>query len=305
MGNSAGNFFTMTEYVRHASNYGSGKLTYSPPTLISQLNIISECIVYTCIFSFVKDFLKFGVKYKKLLFPCIGYILYIAACDSRGNLIRNITIIAIIIFGLLLENKTNVKKTNKKILKIGILFLLIFFVVFRILGYRTGTSYNYSWSTNIAKYVSSGIYGLDEYLLDGPIKNNLFGESTFRLIYLKLNDFGATFNVLDANDVFYQYAKGESNIYTGLKGIINDFSVFGAGVFLMIWSMLSVCAVKAMQNKKCTLMNCVVTGLLFYPIVMISISVEWRNVLSIPTIYMLFYLTLLSILIRKSERYIA
>ena len=178
-------------------------------------------------------------------------------------------------------------------------------MVFRILGYRTGTSYNYSWSTNIAKYVSSGIYGLDEYLLDGPIKNNLFGESTFRLIYLKLNDFGATFNVLDANDVFYQYAKGESNIYTGLKGIINDFSVFGAGVFLMIWSMLSVCAVKAMQNKKCTLMNCVVTGLLFYPIVMISISVEWRNVLSIPTIYMLFYLTLLSILIRKSERYIA
>lgn len=302
VGNVSGNFFTMAEYVRHASNYGTGKLLYSPSTLVSQLNICSECIVYMCIYIFVNNWFGFGEKKKSILFPCIGYIFYILACDSRSNLIKNITVIAIIIFGCLEEKNYNARKINRKIMKIGIIAVILFFIMFRVLGYRTGTSSNYNWDTNIAKYVSSGIYGLDEYLIKGDTPNHLFGESTFRLIYLKLNDFGASFKVMEANDTFFSYAKGESNIYTGLKGIINDFSVIGAGFFLLFWSFFCTKVVKRIKNNNYSLYNCILAGLLFYPIVMISISVEWRNVLSIPTLYTLLYTYILNYFIVRKMR---
>lgn len=290
LGNTPNNFFGMAEYVRHATNYGTGSVVYSSSMIVSQLSLLSECIAYFSIYAFTRNLVFFKKKDYGILLPSIGFMFYILACDNRSNMIKFVTIICIIVFGLMNASDEGFKKVNGKILKIAVPAMLLVFVAFRLLGYRTGTSQNYDFSTNIAKYTSSGIYGLNFFLDNWKgDRSTLFGENVFRLIYLKLNDFGMSFEVGASNDLFYHYLGGESNIYTGFKPLILDFGYVGASAFMALWGFCSQSSLKKIYHKNCSFIRCVVAGLLVYPLVMISIGGEWRNVLSISSLYSIFY----------------
>lgn len=302
IGNTSGSIWLMSEYVRHAANYGTGKVLYSPSTIVSQLTIIAEILIYFCVYVYMTNLVSYGERKLKVLIPCLGYILYVVACDSRSYLIRNITIIAIIVFSVLSSVKSSSRTVNRKIMKFGLIAIVGFIVVFRVLGYRTGTSENYTFVDNIAKYVSSSVYGLNEYIEGGRSGNRLFGQGVFRLIYAKLNDFGCSFEIGSPHGEFYVYKSGQSNIYTGLKTPIEDFTVFGAGIFLMIWGAWANSAIKSVRKNGPSLLRCAGAGLLFFPIIMLSIGSQWGNTLSITTLYMLFYLFLLTKVIERKER---
>lgn len=285
LGNSVGNFFGMAEYVRRDN-------TYSTPSLISLLNIVVECLVYFFIYVFTTHKLIYK-KYKlKYLVPCFGYLIYIFACHSRGNIVRNIAIICIIIFCLINQNNKWTSRGNKKIFSIGITSVVIFFLVFRFLGYRTGTSENLSFTLNLVDYISSGIYGFNKYISEPITQTELFGGNTFKLIYIKLNDFGFNFDTGAQFEPFFTFKGYRSNIYTGFKMLIDDFGYVGCGLFLFLYSFLTTKQFKKIKLRGCSLFDCTILGLLFYPVLMISIGGVWPNVFGITTLYMMAILIL-------------
>lgn len=294
LGNSAYNFWNMAEIVRRDN-------TYSTPSYISLLNILAECIVYLFIYIFVYNVNFKGRRQVKLLIPCLGYLIYIFACHSRGNIIRNLSIICIIVFCLISQKHNWKAKSNKKILIIGCLCVLAFFIVFRILGYRTGTSENLSFMNNIVDYMSSGLLGFDIFINEPIQSNELFGVNTFKMIYLKLNDFGFNFDIGAQFDDFFTFKGYQSNIYTGLKGLISDFGFVGCGLFLSLYSFMVAKLIKRIKNNGSNLFRCAILGLLFYPFLMLSIGAEWPNVFSITTIYTIIVLLVLNMIINKKS----
>lgn len=297
LGNSAKNFFGMAEYVRRDN-------TYSTPSLISMLNILIECLVYFFVYVFTVNKIQSGKSEIKYLVPCFGYLIYIFACHSRGNIVKNIAIICIIAFCLINQKNKWTSKGNNKIFKIGIISVLLFFVTFRILGYRTGTSSNLSFSLNLVDYVSSGLFGFDKYISEPISHSDLFGGNTFKLIYLKMNDFGFSFDTGNQFEPFYTFKAYKSNIYTGFKMLIDDFGFLGCGVFLFVYSFLITKLFKKIQSRGCSLLDCTILGLLLYPILMISIGGVWPSVFGITTLYMLVILILIHIAVEKRINYV-
>lgn len=299
LGNSAGNYFGATQYVRHATNYGDGLKVYSSGTILSHGILVSKCIVYLSIFAFVDNFLLKRKKSFLYLMPCTGYLLYILFCDSRGYLILDILIILMIILDRMKERSFSLKKQAKTFAILAIVFFAVFILAFRLLGFRTGTSDNFSFFINIADYVSSGILGLDVALTGGLTSNQYFGQSVFSNIYIKLNDFGFNFKLGNPNGKFFTFLNGQSNIYTGLLPPIQDFGVFSS-LFLFIWSF----AVQSNFNKQagsCRLLRCFILGLLFYPLAMISVGGEWSNVLSVTSLYQIVYLLIFEFIFFKKR----
>lgn len=300
LGNSQGNFFASVLYVRQATNYGTGRVVYSSGTLLSQCILISRCIVYFSFFMLAnRSLAKKRLQWKYLL-PIMGYVLYVVFCDSRGYLIADALVFLLIVFNSLNSFGVSRKKQNKTLLLIGIVSLISFFIIFRLLGYRTGTSNNYSFLNNIADYVSSGLLGLDLSLNEGYATNTYFAQSTLRNIYIKLNDFGFDFQLGNSNGAFFEFAGGQSNIYTGLYAPIKDFGFFST-IFLLVWSFLTQKLLNNNNYHRFDLLHCFLIGIMFYPLVMISIGGEWANVLSITSLYQIFYLLLIEIIFIKKR----
>jgi|GEM_PF-4325645 len=296
IGNITGNIFGMAKYTRFIGGYSSS-------ILISQSNVLSECMIYLCFFAFVYNLLINKRRKLYYLLPMVGFVFHILANDGRTVVIKYFCICGIIYF-LVFNQKNNWKHgDNKKIIRISITMVLLFLVLFRILGYRTGSSANNELWKNLAEYISSGLIGLDKFLIYGQEENILFGQEVFKALYSTLRGFGFQIPMYDPNDVFFAYAGGSSNIYTGLKSYIKDFSLIGAYFSMFLWGACNTALKKKINKKGASLLNTVLLGLSYYPIAMISIAGATHVVLSMPTLYMIVYLIILSRLFMKKTRY--
>lgn len=298
LGNTPGNYMAVTQYIRHATNYGTGLITYSSGLLLGQAIILSRCIVYFSIFTFFNSWILFKKIRISNILPCFGYCLYIFICDSRGYLIMDALIILFIIYFLLIKKGLSNRRINKIIIYSILAVLCLFFVLFRILGYRTGTSYRFSFIENVADYVSSGILGLDIFLTNGAVPNSYFAENILRNIYIKMNDFGFSFALGPSNMEFFKFLKGESNIYSGLYPPLKDLGVFSF-FFLFVWSFITQKIVVKTSN---IFVKSFLVGLAFFPLVMISIGGEWANVIGMTSIYMIVYVCLIKFFLCKEKR---
>jgi len=85
----------------------------------------------------------------------------------------------------------------------------------------------------VCSYTGSSIIGLDLFLTEylsrplGMMTENSWCEYTFRTLYDFLNRFGFNISLDSYHDEFFRYPVGTSNIYSGFKYMIEDFSLYG------------------------------------------------------------------------------
>lgn len=186
------------------------------------------------------------------------------------------------------------KRYDLRIVLISALVIVVFLVLFRLLGYRTGVSNEDNGFLTIVQYCSSGLYGLDKFLY-GEITaiNNLFAQRTLLSLYELLNSWGIGSYEISHFDEFFFYGTAKSNIYTGIKGLIQDFTVLGAGLFLIVWGIMVSWLTNSIKYNKFNFLKLFILGFLFYPIVLLSIDFTFSTTIRISTVYMLVYCSLI------------
>lgn len=301
VGNASGNIWNIATFVRRANlDAGNG---YSKNFLISQGTLISSCLVYFCVYCYLYNRFNFNIKLKRLFFPIIAYIPQVFASDSRTGLLNSICISCIIIFVLMKDHNNWRKNDNRRILKIGVSAIILFLLLFRILGYRTGASAKYTLWGNLAEYISAGIVGLDISMINGRTPPAHFGGATLKGIYQKLEELGLidgyTKSGRAAHGTFFDYAHGRSNIYTALMTYINDYSFFGAMVAMFLWGYIINSLLKKIKTGDIRFTTVTLFGVILYPVAMISIGDVTATVLSIQTLYMVMYLKLIELFFMK------
>jgi oligosaccharide repeat unit polymerase len=296
LGNSVGGYFSIAQYTRFIGGY-------SPSTLLGQANVLSESIVYFCIYVFFYNSVLFKKKSPITLLPLIGFIFHILANDGRSVIIKYFCVSCIMYFVMYKQANGWKKGGNKKLLRIGVGAVIVFLVVFRILGYRTGASVNNALWDNLSEYLSSGIIGLDVSTTTEMVENEVFGQNTFKVIYDTLRGWGINVPVINTHREFFSFAQGKSNVYTGIDGYILDFGLMGAFLAFFLWGTVIQWAQKRVKKLGFSLIRLFLMGLLYYPVAMLSIAGATHVVLCMPTIYTIVYLWVLQqVLINKRVR---
>lgn len=283
-GNIAGNFITMTKFIREA------KTPMQLPMFISQGKVVSECIVWLCVYCICRNKNATGMFYSRYLFPIFPYSIMIFAIDNRVALLKMVAVISIIAFVFVKQKKGWSRKGNTRILIGAAVAICLFLVLFRMLGYRTETSLRNELWDNITEYTSAGIVGLDIYLEEGQAANTLFGQSTLKGIYNILRQWGMPIPVVDSFEAFYEYAQGNSNAYTAFKAYIHDYTLLGAAVAFFLFGALLSCVLKDIQCNGAGFVRLCIVGQLFYIVSMISIADTTPSFLAMGTVYQLVYL---------------
>lgn len=292
VGNTSGNFLTMAKFVRD-----DGK--FSKSFLISQGTLLSECILYFAVYYYFFNKITSGKRYYRYLLIILCYVPHILATDNRTNLLKAIAVSCIIAFFLIKQGSLWSRKKDKIIIVISVLMVAVFILLFRLLGYRTETSIRNSdpW-INVVKYTSSSLVGIDQYL-NGMLvseKSVLFGERTLRNIYNLLREWGFSIPEISSVEGFFQYVSAESNIYTGFKAYIQDYGYFGAGLSIFLWGAVVMGLLCRLKYKKVSFIGTAYLGIIFYPVIMLSISDVTATVLGISSVYSFVYLAFLEIL---------
>jgi len=287
VGNTPGNYFNVAKYVRNANHYGD--LKYSKSSILAQLSLISEITVYFSIYCFCYNLYVKSNRNLMYLLPVLAYSLQIFSSDNRTGLLKFLGVTFIIVFVFMKYASGWKPGNNKKIIIIGMCVIVAFLGLFRWLGYRTEASLRADMDDNFSEYMSASIVGIDHFFRYGGIENTLFGEQTFKNVYNILRQWGLSIPVIQTFEEFFNYAHGESNIYTGIKALIIDFTYVGALLYVMIYSYIVTGLINRIKCGKMSFMRVWFTGYMFYPIVMFSIANVMSAILSMSTVYMLVY----------------
>lgn len=291
-----GNIFEQFESARSFLVYAGEN--YSKGILLSQACVITECLSLFCFFAYSYNRIYHRIKSTYYLIPIALYVLQLLSSTGRTGYIGLITVACIIIF-VFQKDKTNWSRENdKKIIKYSIEAILIFLLIFRISGYITGTSHLSSISENIVKYVGSSIIGLDVFLNSSYTLNSLESSETLRNLLLFLKQFGFNISYYSSHLEKFSYENGISNVYTGLRSSIKDYTLLGMLISrFMLGNFYGILLRKLRDNKRDMrerAVGIILVGLLFYPIVMTAIADTYKTILSSTFLYQIVYLYLIN-----------
>lgn len=291
VGNIRGNLFTMAAYVRYAKLHRD--ISFDSGMILSQCGVLSECLFYFFLYAYLVNRLLFNKNPKMYLLPIICYLPHILAADDRINLLRMIAISCIIIFCVIKHSSGWKKEGNFRIIRIAVLAIVLFVVSFRLLGYRTKVSREDNLVSGIYMYISGSIAGFDIFLRQGATPNVLFGQGTLKGIYNILRQWGLPIPVVPSFENFYSLSCGNGNTYTAFKAYIHDYSLIGAVCAMFLWGTIITSFKNIIRRNGISFPRVCVLGMLFYPVVMISIADVTGTILSISTVYRLVYIYLI------------
>jgi oligosaccharide repeat unit polymerase len=228
LGGYRGNGYLLT-YARYAIN----QYNASWGTLLGISQLVVTGISYIFVFAFINN-LVFSEEKKKVtrywyyMLPSIPFFLIQIMSTGRSGFIRYITIVLFI--GIIMwKIKIGWKKNNNwKIITIGTLFLVFFYILFIQLGYLTGKSNLLNVIDNISIYTGSSIAALNIYLQGTADNKFIFGKETLYGIKYILNLFGFNVAVENRHLEFVFFSNGfQTNVYTSLRRYIHDYGYVG------------------------------------------------------------------------------
>lgn len=292
--NGIGGDFIST-FTKARSWMAKGLITYNRGTLLEQATTICGSFSYICIYIFLYD-LIFCKKIKLYcLLPVIGNMLILVSSTGRVAFIRVFTVMIAIAI-VFMKTKTGwSREKDGKILKISVISVVVFLILFRILGYLTSKSARSDPLENFYAYIAAGVFGFDDFITSPRTPNTVFGQHAFYSIYTILNIFGfgiplgSQFNAARTIGT-----KGLGTVMgTGLLVPVQDFGVIGMLLTrVLIGYVYQRIFLKIKHNpdyvNRPILM--IFFGIVMYPIVMSSIDDAFRSLVSLGYIYTLFYI---------------
>lgn len=176
-------------------------------------------------------------------------------------------------------------------------------MLFRLFGYIQGTSQYSTVSENFAKYIGSSIIGLDYYLNTTYVQSDIFGKETF----VKIIQFLRQYGIIDipyytmSTGMYFRFGENISNVYTGLRRSIADFTLIGMFVSRYLLGAFYGIIIRRLQrlqtNKKPQrnrFLEIIIYGFLFYPITLTAIGDYFSTIFCTTFLYEIVYLYLIN-----------
>lgn len=282
---SSGNRMTMLMSYRYDSD------RYSRSWIVA-LNTFGNIVSYPYLFYVVYSIVvKRNHKIALEIFTTIASVLLNAMSSARINVIFLIGSLWVWICYLLRykNNRSRIRKINKKLILIGIFLAALLIAVFSLLGTmtgKTGNSFN-EQAEMLSGYFGGGMIGLDKYLSNiqsyGFIKSNetLYGINS---IITKLG-YDAICKYRNLQFFYMGSSKYTSNVYTVYRRLIHDYGISGMYIIRFIEGIFyGICKRRLYESKtnhtlfKRLLILGTISGLL------ITEAVDCYFIMIIPTI---------------------
>lgn len=258
--------------------------------------LFSEAFCYISYYYYAYSKYYLEIKKRKYLIPLVVFFGFIILSTARTNIIYLFTYI-LVINGIFLKMKN--KNAQKKMLYIIFFSFLVFLLIFFLTGLVKKSNVSFSFSEIISAYIGFPIPSFDYYFnhID-EYSCEYFGQHTL----YSLNGILRKFNNEIPNEL-YQYSdffvKGRigGNVYTQLRRYLQDYSYLG--LFILIFVQGFVYSFSYGFSKKGGILL-VLFATFFYPIVEASIEERFLSkVLSVTSIYLIFYIVFIYILFTK------
>ncbi|WP_220768831.1 O-antigen polymerase [Shewanella sp. MBTL60-007] len=191
------------------------------------------------------------------------------------------------------------KKAVKVILKKAVKVFLFSCLIFYALGYFTSKSNDLSIADMLIGYTGYQNFALDLYLDDECNKFcSPIGPETFYGLRATLFRFGFVENWMRANLSFAEFENGRSsNVYTAIRRVISDFSLFGSYIYFFILGVFYGVLYKSIQINRKNDFSIALYCMLLFPVFMNAWEERFSNVVfstfmfaNVIILYFVFYI---------------
>lgn len=203
-------------------------------------------------------------------------------------------VVFIIIGSVCYQKKTNWNPRNTvKILMIGITGLLSFFLIFTLAGFLTGKSQLMSAYDMISFYTGLSIPSLDFFLLNPPMDTPYIGYTTLFPVYGTLRRLGFDLPQVSVPYEFVTFNQTRGNVYTALRRYIQDYSIFGMLLIMLLLGALFAFFFNLVKKEKVPGVLLIAYATFCFPIFEMSIEDRFfTKIVSTTTVYQIIYIIL-------------
>lgn len=306
-----GNFITKYALVRKsivdASNGIEPIVEARSYGILNYLGFFVEVLVYAFVFVLIYNkFYKIKTA-PPLLFYIIPVLLYLPSCvlsTTRSIFIKLLAVIGIMLFFVYKQSNHGWgnANNNKKIIRIGIVLVLVFFALFSSVGRLKEQDVTEDISGMVCGYAGASIIGLDTYLGGRFERQSEYpGQVTLEGIYTLLNKIGFDYPppAYHQEDFVWGKQGQTSNIFSAPFYVLIDFPFIALLFIYFFWGSILGYFMNVIKFGKARIYNYgyyILIGMLYYPVIMISITDAFRHLigtaflLSLISIYFLKYI---------------
>lgn len=300
---NTGGYNDMFKYARYAVI--NTKYNIDMPFILSHLLLISKCTAYIYIFVLVYNKFYFNFVDFFVFVPIGIYVAQISISTARIDFIRLTTYILMLVFILWKKNNSWSNRLDWKIVSYGISGIIIFLLIFRLLGFLTTKTDSREIWDDISIYMGSSIVGLNQYLDSFHSTNDFFGKETLYNIYKILRKINLV-SIPEYNTPleFLYFNGSRTNIYTSFRRYIQDYNYIGLYFILFFQGFFYSYWIEKIKRRKVSGLYIILLCSIFYPVVEISLDEQFiSNIFSLTTFYQSIYLIMLYYLLIGKDRY--
>lgn len=186
-------------------------------------NIFAYIFLYIICYNKIY-FNQFNILYT---IPILTYLPYSVFSGGRTQFIYIIAFL-IVVGGTFYLQKTRWRlKSMLKILKIGILGIIFFLIIFIAIGSLKSSTIIENALSTISFYIGLSIPSLDDYFLNPRPQGEYFGEHVLFGVYYFLREFNDSIPEFYAPYDFVSFNGTRGNVYTVIRRYHQDFGILG------------------------------------------------------------------------------
>ena len=236
-------------------------------------NMFAYIFLYIICFNKI-FFNKFSLIY---LMPVITYLPYVVFSGGRTEFIYIIAFLIVVGGSFYLQKNKWQLKSMFKILKAGIMGIMIFLCIFIAVGSLKSSIFVKKAFSTISFYAGMSIPSLDDYFLNPRPKGEYFGEHVLFGVYSFLREFDDSIPIFYAPYDFVNFNGTSGNVYTVIRRYHQDFGVFGLYGLMFFLGFFYGFFYLLVNKKAC--FGLLLYGLIIAPI--IEASIEERFFMSV------------------------
>jgi oligosaccharide repeat unit polymerase len=295
----------MLYYARQASLNLSIR---SVDRLASHSQNIAEAIAYVFSFIFLHNVVFFSKqKHKKNLInllPVLIYLPFIVLSTGRTPFIRLIVVWFVIGAIFFLQKNRWQPENTKKIMKVGLISLAVFFLLFIAAGSYKDSNLVRNAVSTVSTYTGLSIPSLNDYLLHPRPQNDHFGKETLQGVYYFLDRIGIDFPKHYSSysiPEFTYFGSTMGNVYTVCRRPLQDYGFVGMYISLFLFGAIYAFLFQWTKNRRSFRVICY--AYIFYPVTMMSIEDQFfSSLVSLGLLWMLLYMAVIYFIFVKKTK---
>ena len=284
-----GGFGDMLTYVR------AGELNFLSVGKVANIfALVAQMAAYLFAYVFLHNLVYCGLRLRwlVLLIPLVLFVPFEVLSAARTGFIRDIVFLVVVLC-VLYQHRTHWNYWNTaKIALLAVAALLVFLIIFRLTGFLKDSGSGVSAFYSITKYMGGSIPCFNDFVLHPRDPSPYIGSNTLLPVYNILRQLGMDIPQFYAPYDFTDFATMSTNIYTGLRRYIEDYTYVGMYTIMLGLGALYGGAFQYIKNHPDARFGLLVYAVTCYPIFEMSIEERFfLNILSTTTVYQLIILS--------------